>query len=548
MKIFKQYHTVLYLLSVLCLTSLNNFLNAQTIDEGIKLIDLERYNDAKAAFESVIKNNPKNAPEAYYYLGELSIADSQFTQALDYFNKGLEIDKENPYSQVGLGHLKLIDNDTLAAQKYFEEALDITDDEDVNIFIQIADAYIKSGITDLSRPIDWLNKAKKIKNQKNNPLIYYKLAQIYLKLNNGTSARENFQNAINYDKNFIRGYLGIADIYIRIKNYTDAENYLHEALQIDSNYTATYLALSDFYGTVKNYVKSAVAYKSYIDLSGKTDEKLIKYSTLLYLARDYEDAVKVINEVGKEKSNDPQLEHILAYSYYSLQDTTQGIAAFDQYLSMVKPQDYLSTDFLYYGQLLAMDGKDSLAIVNFNKALSMDTTLTDLYGEIANLYFKDKKYDEAADELILKEQKTGKKLSLREYLNLGLSYMATRHFHKADSAFAMLTELKPDLPLGYLMQAAANASIDTTSEQGLAKPYYEKFIQTATSSPDSLKYKKDLIEAYSYLGYFYYIKRKDPEYKDTWRQNYIDNWTKVLALDPTNEKAKNAMDNLKLIK
>jgi tetratricopeptide (TPR) repeat protein len=548
MILFKHNNTVLYLLLVLCIVSINNNLRAQTIDQGIKLIDLERYKDAKAAFESVAKNNPKDAPEAYYYLGELSIADSQITQALDDFNKGAEINQENPYSLVGLGHLKLISKDTVSAMKYFEDALDITDYEDVNIYLIIADAYIKSGISELSTPIDWLNKAKKLKNQKSNPQIYYKLAQIFLKLNNGTLARDNFQNAINYDNKFIRGYLGIADIYMRIKNYTDTESYLNEALKIDTNYTATYMALSDFYSTVKNYAKAAAAYKSYIDLSERTVDKLNKYSTLLYLAKDYKGAIDIIEEIEKGQYEDPQLTHILAYSFYSLQDTSKGIAAFEKYLSMVKPQEYLSTDFQYYGQMLAMAGKDSLAIVNYKKALSMDTTLTDLYGEIANLYFKDKNYNEAADEYVLKEQKTGKNLTLREYLNLGLAYMASKQFFKADSAFAKLTELKPDLPLGYLMRAAANSSIDSTSEQGLAKPYYEKFIQTATSSPDSLKYKKDLIDAYSYLGYFYFIKRDDPEYKDTWRQNYIDNWTKVLVLDPENVKAKNAMDNLKLIK
>ena len=548
MKLLTKNYTVLYLVLVISLTAFNNCIKAQTIDQGIKLIDLERYKDAKAAFETVTTNSTKNAPEAYYYLGELSIIDSQFVQAQDYFQKGIEINKDNPFSLVGFGHLKLISMDTLAAQKYFEEALDNSDFEDVNVFLQIADAYLNSGITDLNRPIEWLNQAKKLKDQKKNPLIYYKLAEIYIKLNNGTLARENFQNAINYDNNFIRGYLGIADIYLRIKNYNDTETFLNQALKIDTNYTATYHALSDFYYTVKKYDKAAVAYKTYIDLSERTVDKLNRYSTLLYLAKDYMGAIEIIKEIEKEKSNDPQLKHILAYSYYALDDTTSGITAFSEYLSMVKPQDYLSTDFEYYGKLLALAGKDSLAVVNYKKALAMDTTLTDLYGEIASIYFKDKKYNEAAAELVMKEQKTGKNLSLREYLNLGLAYIAIRQFPQADSAFAKLTELKPDLPLGYLMRAAANSSMDSTSEQGLAKPFYEKFIQTATSSPDSLKYKKDLIDAYSYLGYFYFIKRDDPEYKDTWRQNYIDNWTKVLALDPENVKAKNAMDNLKLIK
>lgn len=546
MKLSKQFSIVQYILLAMIVMLYGSKLSAQAIEPGVKLIDLERYRDAKDYFETLAKNDVKAAPEAYYYLGELAIRDSQFTKANDYFQKGNGINQEQPINQVGLGHLKLLAKDTVEAKKIFEEVLDNTDYKDIRIFLQIANAYINSDIKGLSQPIAWLNKAKTIKDQKRNPLIYDRLANLYLKLNNGTLARENFQISVNYDSTFIRGYLGVADIYLKIKSYTDTETYLNDALKADTNYTATYLAFSEFYKTLKNYDKAALAYKKYIDLSERTPKKLEDYSTLLYLAKDYKTAIDIILELGKIEANDSQLNHILAYSYYALNDTTNGIPAFQKYFSLTDPKEYITTDFQYYGKLLAFANQDSLAIENYKKAIAMDTSLTDLHGDIANLYWKIKKYSEAANEFELKEKTTGKKLSLREYFDLGRALMAIKQFQKADTAFYKLTELKPDLPLGYLMRAAANSSIDTTSELGLAKPHYEKFIELASATPE--RYKKDLIDAYSYLGFYYFLKREDPAFKDTWKQNYIDNWQKVLALDPENAKAKNAIDNLKLLK
>ncbi|MBK8685668.1 MAG: tetratricopeptide repeat protein, partial [Bacteroidetes bacterium] len=58
-------------------------------------------------------------------------------------------------------------------------------------------------------------------------------------------------------------------------------------------------------------------------------------------------------------------------------------------------------------------------------------------------------------------------------------------------------------------------------------PHYENFIAKVT---DPAKSSKDLIEAYSYLGFYYYSNKDNAKSKDA--------WTKAKELDPNNEKAK----------
>jgi uncharacterized protein (DUF2236 family) len=74
--------------------------------------------------------------------------------------------------------------------------------------------------------------------------------------------------------------------------------------------------------------------------------------------------------------------------------------------------------------------------------------------------------------------------------------------------------------------------MDNTTEKELAKPYYDKFVEL--TGGDTEKYKKDLIDVYSYYGYYYSVK-KDKAKSDEY-------WNKVLQLDPNNKYAKQALN------
>jgi tetratricopeptide (TPR) repeat protein len=92
----------------------------------------------------------------------------------------------------------------------------------------------------------------------------------------------------------------------------------------------------------------------------------------------------------------------------------------------------------------------------------------------------------------------------------------------------------PNSYLGPFWRARANSSIDKETTLGLAKPYYEKSLEILVK--DSVKYKKELSEIYNYLGFYYYVKED--------KQNSLDNWKKLLELDPENQKALEVIKSL----
>jgi tetratricopeptide (TPR) repeat protein len=95
--------------------------------------------------------------------------------------------------------------------------------------------------------------------------------------------------------------------------------------------------------------------------------------------------------------------------------------------------------------------------------------------------------------------------------------------------------MSADFEPAYLFRARVYSNLDPETKDGLAKPFYEKLVEKA--SADSVKYGKDMLEAYNYLGYYYLVNKQYCE--------SLMYWDKIVAIDPANENANSALKDLK---
>jgi hypothetical protein len=93
----------------------------------------------------------------------------------------------------------------------------------------------------------------------------------------------------------------------------------------------------------------------------------------------------------------------------------------------------------------------------------------------------------------------------------------------------------PDLAVAYFWRARVKTNFDPESKLGLAKPYYEEFIERTAAEKD--KFKKELIESNQYLGYYYYLQEDNAKSKVYWQE--------VINLDPENKQANDVIKMLK---
>jgi tetratricopeptide (TPR) repeat protein len=189
---------------------------------------------------------------------------------------------------------------------------------------------------------------------------------------------------------------------------------------------------------------------------------------------------------------------------------------------------------VYYGKMLSKAGRADEGTAAIQKAIAADPKkAAELQTELAQSYMLAKNYP-AAIKAYQAKMKTDTTPELTDQIRLAVAYGGNKQYDKADSLYNAVLVARPTYVPGYLMRAKANYYMDPDSKQGLAKPHYEKYIEMAKADPT--KYKEGLVEANSYLGFYYYQKGDKaaaaPYYKE------------VLALDPANENANSVIKSM----
>jgi len=513
---------------------MQSFLHAQTLNDGKKLLWNESFVKAVETFKNITAQT--NAPEAWYYFGETYFQKGVLDSAKMAFQKGIDAKPEYGLNYIGLAKVYFNGKNIPEGENNISQALKIADDKDIKLIQAVAEAYISGGkdISIKAKPFLDQTIALTKKAKKKDKMNFILLGDMYNAENDGSAAVENYKKAIDIDSS-AQAFVSIGKIFEIIKNYGEAEISYNYAIKVDPTYSRAYKGLAELkYALHPPQYDSAIEnWKKYIQYSEESPENTKTLINYTYLSKDYKTASDLINNVLQRDPKNKYMLHMLAYSYTQMNDSKDGIPVFGKYFSIAKDSEIILPDYEYYSKLLVDAKQDSLAVIQLRKAVKMDTSRADLHGNIAASCFKMKNFDCVIDEYNIKLKMTGS-LTGQEYLFLGEAYYFKNNLINADSAFASLIQAKPDLILGYIWRARMNASIDSTSEKGLAKPFYEKVISMAT---DTVKYKKDLIDAYHYLGFYYYLQKDECQAKGYYQ--------KVLLIVPDDKASLEAVKKLK---
>ncbi|MCB9251691.1 MAG: tetratricopeptide repeat protein [Flavobacteriales bacterium] len=511
---------------------------AQSLDEAIRMTENQRYVSAKSAFRKLVKTDPKNG-NVYFYFGESyfkqSDSDSNnLDSANALYKTGTEVDPENPLNFVGLGKVLWARNYQNQGEEMFEQALKISKYKSVKVYLNIAENYINAKNKNLVRANELLAKA--LKMEPKNPEVHILLGDAMLEANplDGSGPVKKYNDAAELDKTNAKPILRIGKLYFRAKNPTEALKWYKEAVKIDSTFAPAYIEMGELY-LMAGFNSSALeSYRKYLALN-RDMEARERLAQILWVNKFYNEAIEEINEIKQTDSSSLYLYRVLAYSYNEVgkeypDGYEQGLKAINKFFDMsskVKGFKYLASDYSVKGKLLSNLGQDSLGMVELKRALSLDSTIIDLYSDIAFAYYKSKNYNEAI-VYYTKKVATGKP-TVSDYVYLGLTYYQTRQFEMSDSIFKTVCIASPDFIIAHKWRAKANVQLDPDSKKGLAKPHYEKVVELVLA--DSMNLNRNLsslIEAYSYLVSYHLIIAKEIDVATQYLQ-------KLEAIDPENK-------------
>lgn len=506
-------------------------IQAQDIKSAKKLTENEQFETAARQFRQILSAQPSSG-EAYYFFGENYFKSGDQDSAYFMYKTGVEKTPNLPLNHIGLARVELNRKNKASADGHLATATKLMDPKSATVRIEMAEALIKSEIKDLDRAMILLNEAAKLEPK--NPEIFIQMGDIFAEKNDGNAAIAQYNKAKELDKASVKAILRQGQLYGRAKNYTEALLKYQEAAKIDSSFAPAYREQGEIYYMAKKYEAAKQKYRRYLDLSGNLTSARIRYASFLFLNKNYEEAISEFSQIEKLDTSKNYINRLMAYSLYEKGDFAGGMKYMNRFFSRSEPEKtpVLASDYEYRGKLHAKTGKDSLAVEDLKTSLSLDSTKVELFSDLASCSSRLKRHAEAIR--YYQKKVSIKQATTNDWFAMGRAYYQLKDFSNADTCFKKVTELQPNLPLGYLWRAKSSTQMDPESTTWLAKPHYEAFISKVT---DPAKSTKDLVEAHSYLGYHYY-KIKDKE-------KAKESWLKVSELDPGNEKAKKVLEELK---
>jgi predicted Zn-dependent protease len=496
---------------------------AQDIAAAQKAIELERYNEARGMLRNA------SSPEANFELGRLYQMRDLDDSAAIYFNKAAG---PTPFGQVAAGRAALAKGQADAAATSFDAAAKATKNKDAKVLTMIAQAYGESDVKNIDKALTYVNSAQTA-YKKDDPALMVARGEIYLKTDQGGGeAMTSFDRATMANPNYAQAYYKKGELNVRSRNAQEAVTNLEKAIQLEPKYAPAYKELAEMYFYAGQYPKALSTFEQYRGVAEKSTNTDAEYASFLYLTKKYPEALTEINGVLAKEPNNVTMNRLKAYSLFETGDFAGASAAMDNYLKVVAPEKIIPDDYVYQGKILSRAGKTAEAKVALDKALAVASPAqkAEVTAEIAKVSMATGDYS-GAIKTLAEKAKTG---DLADQYRLAAAYKGNKQYTQADSVLNIIITAKPTYAPAYLERAGVNYYLDQDSKKGLSKPYYEKYIELSkVEGADPAKFKSGLTTSYNYLG-VYTLQQGNKAGAKTYFQQ-------VLALDPTNETAVNAM-------
>lgn len=451
-------------------------------------------NDAKATIETVaqlIKSKPADLDD----------------QVKDVYKKN----KKNPEVIIGIAQSFYNVKDTANAQKYIELAL----------------------------------KA----NKKYAPA-YVLLGDIAAYNNDGGQAAAQYQQAIYFDPKSPEAYYKYANVYRKISP-SEAVAKLEELraqrpdINVDAMAGRIYYISNEFDKANDSYGKAFASMPDKMKESELTD-----YALSLYFTKKYQKSLEVSKYGLGKVPRDAAFNRLALYNCTELKDYDNALVYADALFNKSDSAKITFLDYGYYGNAYVGKQDYAHAIEVFEKALTLPTDnvgkQASILSELAAAYKQTENFEKAVETYKKYLEAVGKpsatdRVSLAQLYVLKASKDQTLEARNADldaaiEVYQKLAQDEPDAVEYATFKTAQTYSYkDPDSKEGLSKPYYEKLIQLIEAHAEKDEADKArLVEAYRYLGSYYYIVKNNKAQADPY-------FRKILEIEPDNKTAKQAL-------
>lgn len=539
---------------------------SQNLKDAQQALEGEQYEKARHILEDLVRTDSL-VGENYFHLGSLYLTIGEDALAVATFKKGIHLKKGGNLNYIGLGQLFLDEQKPDSAAKYFNKSLEKVRKKDTKELMYIARAYTKALKPDYEKAAEYAKRAVTI-----NP----KLAQAYLILgdaqfNKGdaSGAYSSYRSAYDLDKDLLRAQLHLAVITKNARSFTEAVQAVNDILATDPEYGPAYRELAEIYylwslvdnSQRKEYIDKALGYyKQYIGLTDQSLNSRMRHADFLILAKDYEALEKEAQEMQKVDKVNPRILRYLGYSAYENGNYQDAIKALNEFMAKVDPKRVVGIDYVYLAK-----AEKSLSVVvdtiidsvmfekmlgSLSQAIEKEAVLDNEFSDLGIALFKARRYGYATKvfNVLIENPKSSllEKLYFANSVFYGVANLDSARqialqpiMIKADTMYGAVIQGSPTTQDVYFNRARLNRYIINDSSEFRSMQYFTDYIRVVSEKEGEIakeRVRAKVSEAYTTIGAFY--AESDTE-------KAIENFTKAVEFDPTNEHAIQSLHFLK---
>jgi tetratricopeptide (TPR) repeat protein len=529
--------------SLLIVLAFAGHLSAQTLADGIKMLNNENFTDAQNIFESLVKKEPTNALP-HYYIGQVKYALEDYKGAKEAYAAGVKVSPKCNECNIGLAKLSLDNGGSVETTKMLD-GLEKSNKKNASVLALIGDAYLFSKKPNAAKAIDLLTKSRDI-----DPKVASTWSHMgdAFKLNGDLgNAMSNYETAVTKDPSNLEAYMSMAQIWAGSRQIDLAIQKLEAALKLSPDYAPAYKLLYELLYKANQFKKMLPVLEKYVSLSGtdvKAKIRLVKF--LCYQAKDYERAIsegqKLLNDktLALKPYDIATLNRFLAWSY---SESGKPKEAYDssQELFKIAKQDtsvkLFEVDYGYLAGAALKMGKVKEAQSAYEELFKTDTSKKEeVYGNFAKMYYDSSDFSNAI--IYYGKKNALKPLVGNDLYYLALAYSKSNKLMEADATFSKYLEGNPTAVVVHNQRGRIAQKLDDLDPAKAtaysAKPHYMKVVEYGMA--DKVKNKNSLVTALSFLAPVM-VQQNDIAAAKAY-------YAQLLEVDPTNAVAADALKTL----
>ena len=394
--------------------------------EGIEYLTEGNYTEALNYFEKSLEID-QNLPECNYYKGLTNQLLSKFEISLESFDIELSLNANHINSLIAKGTSLCLLSRKEEGIKEYNKVLEL---EPNNIQALLNKSIALHDLNKTNEALDCINKLIEIDN--NNYLPYLTKGNILAKNGQNVEAIENYKLSLEKNNISTQALYNMGICYLNMKDYQQANKCFDDALLINPNLLEIYIAKAKIFEEQKNYNNAIELYNEIIPKFPYDDNIFYKKGICLENMEEYQEALKNFEQgLYINKSNIDCLYH-KGYCCDILNNKKQALKCYDDIIKSKEKNidNKIKEDCLILkSKILIDDEKYDDALQGLNEALRLNPDNSYIYFYKGFINNKKGEHQEALNNYLKSIEINNKDKII--YYNLGLAYLEISDFEKS---------------------------------------------------------------------------------------------------------------------